>query len=91
MYRTYDGTNNNITDDAKALWGSVNIPLFRDMPAEYAPSDPKNAMVTTRPSARLISNVLVDEPVTHFNSRDLSSFVYIWGQFLDHDMTIDSN
>ncbi|MGH2647662.1 MAG: peroxidase family protein, partial [Ginsengibacter sp.] len=59
-----------------------------DMPAEYASTDPKNAMVTTRPSARQISNLLSDEPVTHFNSRNLSAFVYIWGQFLDHDMSL---
>ncbi|MGH2647023.1 MAG: hypothetical protein ACRDE8_05615, partial [Ginsengibacter sp.] len=30
LYRTYDGTNNNISDDSKAVWGSVNIPLYRD-------------------------------------------------------------
>ena len=58
------------------------------MPSEYAPSDLKNAMITTRPSPRQISNLLVDEPVTHFNSRNLSAFVYIWGQFLDHDMSL---
>lgn len=43
---------------------------------------------TSRPSARKISNVLCDEPVTQFSSRNLSAFVYVWGQFIDHDMTL---
>ncbi|HKR07095.1 MAG TPA: peroxidase family protein [Bacteroidia bacterium] len=88
-YRTYDGTNNNLGTAAKQLWGSVNIQLFRELPPAYGSSDPKNAMNgTSRPSPREISNVLIDEPVTQFSSRDLSAFNYVWGQFLDHDMTL---
>ncbi len=88
-YRTFDGTNNNISSDAKALYGSVNIPLYRELPPEYGSSNSKSAMGgASRPSARQISNAVIDEPVTTFNARGLSSFVYIWGQFLDHDMTL---
>ncbi len=87
--RSYDGTNNNLGTAAKQLWGSVNIPLFRELPPVYGSGDPKNAMNGAgRPSAREISNVLIDEPVTQFNSRDLSAFNYVWGQFLDHDMSL---
>ena len=43
---------------------------------------------STRPSARQISNLLCDEPVTHFNERELSTYVYVWGQFIDHDMSL---
>ena len=86
--RSYDGTNNNI-DPRKRDWGATEIPLFRELPAEYGPSDPKNAMGgTTRPSARQISNAVIDEPVTTFNERGLSTFVYVWGQFLDHDISL---
>ena len=89
-FRTYDGTNNNLGSAAKQLWGSVNIPLYRELPPAYGTSDPKNAMNgTTRPSAREISNVLCDEgPVNHFNSRGLSAFNYNWGQFIDHDISL---
>ena len=43
---------------------------------------------STRPSAREISNAVINEPVTTFNERGLSTFVYVWGQFLDHDMSL---
>jgi len=57
--------------------------------ALLASSDPNNSMGgDNRPSARRISNAVIDEPVTQFNSRGLSSFVYVWGQFIDHDMSL---
>ncbi len=88
-YRTYDGTNNNIGSSQKMLYGSANIPLYREIASAYASSDPKNAMNgVTRPSARRISNVVIDEPVTQFSERELSAFVYVWGQFVDHDITL---
>jgi|SRR6185436_1141170 len=88
-YRSYDGTNNNISTEVKQLWGSGNSQLFRELPPVYGASDPKNAMGGVgRPSAREISNVLCDEPVTQFSSRQITAFGYVWGQFLDHDMTL---
>src|SRR5204863_4369824 len=45
---------------------------------------------TSRPSAREISNVIAamgsDEEI--LNNRDMSAFVYAWGQFLDHDLDL---
>lgn len=87
--RSFDGTNNNISNSQKLLYGSANIQLYREIPAAYGPADPRNALNgTTRPSPRKISNVVIDEPVTHFSERELSAFVYVWGQFIDHDMTL---
>src|SRR4030095_6554921 len=88
-FRTYDGTNNNIMSGQSASYGSVGISLYREMSADYGKSDPNNAMGGENwPSPRRISNAVIDEPVTQFNSRGLSSFVYVWGQFLDHDMSL---
>ena len=88
-YRTYDGRNNNITSAQNAEWGATDIPLFRELRAAYGPGDPKNALGgVNRPSPREISNVLVDEPVTQFNTHVLSTLVYQWGQFLDHEITL---
>ena len=88
-YRTYNGKFNNVSSFQTANWGAADIILFREMPAEYGFSDPLNAMNgTNRPSARKISNVLIDEPVTVFTTRELSTLVYQWGQFLDHEMTL---
>jgi hypothetical protein len=87
-FRSYDGTNNNIAR-TKAEWGATNVALAREIPAEYGATDTKNAMGgTSRPSARQISNAICDEPVTTFSSRNLSTYVYVWGQFLDHDMVL---
>ena len=88
-YRSYDGKNNNVLNSQTLTWGAADILLFREMPAVYGPSDPRNAMSgVNRPSARKISNVLIDEPVTIFTTRELSTLVYQWGQFLDHEMTL---
>jgi peroxidase len=84
-YRTYDGTSNNLGWNKKA-WGSANIPLLREMPAVYGPDN--SLAGANRPSPRAVSNLVVDEPVTIFNERNLSTVVYLWGQFLDHDITL---
>ncbi len=87
-YRSLDGTNNNIAPQ-RGEWGATEIALFRELPAEYGSIDTKNAIGgANRPSPRKISNALSDEPVTQFNARNLSAFVYVWGQFLDHDITL---
>ncbi len=88
-YRSYDGKNNNITSAQHALFGAADIPLYRELPPAYGPSDRRNAMGGQgRPSARQISNAVIDEPVTQFNTRQLSTLVYQWGQFLDHEIAL---
>lgn len=87
-YRTYDGTNNNLAP-GRAEWGASEVPLLRELPTEYDPTDPRNALGgVNRPSARKVSNVLCDEPETIFNARNLSTYIYVWGQFLDHDIAL---
>src|SRR5262245_4079380 len=86
--RSINGTNNNISSSSKTNWGAAGITLFRELPAQYGPSDPSGAIGgVNRPSARAISNAVVDEPITQFNKMQLSTLVYQWGQFLDHDMS----
>ena len=86
-FRSYDGKFNNL-ERSKTDWGAADIILYRELPAAYS-STGMNAMTgVNRPSARKISNVVIDEPVTQFNTRHLSTLVYQWGQFLDHDMTL---
>ena len=88
-FRAYDGTGNNVSSRQAFEYGASDIALFPELPAQYDKSDPNNTMAGAgRPSARQISNLLCDEPVTHFNERQLSTFVYVWGQFIDHDMSL---
>ncbi len=88
FFRTYDGRYNNI-NERRINWGAADIILFREMPAYYGPSDPNNALGgINRPSPREISNVVVKEPITQFNTLRVSTLIYQWGQFLDHEITL---
>ncbi len=80
-----DGVGNNLLNPT---WGSVGVDFLRLAPAEYADGvdDPAGA---DRPSAREISNALAAHPDgAVLNDRDLSAFIYAWGQFLDHDIDL---
>ncbi len=85
VYRSIDGTGNNFHHPQ---WGSTDEQLLRVGPAEYGDgiSTPAGA---DRLGARVISNALV----THSSAdtptdRNLTPYIYIWGQFLDHDMDL---
>jgi hypothetical protein len=46
----------------------------------------------TRPSARFISNTVVDQgDVSLPDSRNLSDWTYGWGQFIDHDLDLTTS
>lgn len=79
-----DGTGNNLDHPE---WGSVGADLLRYAPAAYADgiSTPAGA---DRPSARAISNALAAQGESLPNRRDLSDYIYAWGQFLDHDLDL---
>ncbi len=77
-----DGTGNNV---AQVEWGSTNEDLVRLARSEYG--DGISSMAgSDRPSARFISNALSDQETDIISDRNLSAFVYAWGQFIDHDI-----
>ena len=80
-----DGSGNNI---ANPTWGSVGVDFLRIAQAAYTDgvSSPAGA---DRPSAREVSNALAAQGTdTEANDRDLSDYIYAWGQFLDHDIDL---
>ena len=79
-----DGMGNNLTH---ITWGSAGSDLLRFAPAAYEDgiSSPAGSK---RPSARLISNTVSVLTTPFANSRLLSSWVYGWGQFIDHDLDL---
>ncbi len=80
-----DGTGNNKT---QTEWGSTNEDLLRLANAEYGNGVSSPAGLN-RPSAREISNILSDQGDADIISKqDLSAFVYAWGQFIDHDISL---
>ncbi len=81
--RTIDGTGNNLENPEL---GSTGETLMRVAENDYADgiSEPAG---DDRPSAREISNLISAADLDGTaNDRDLSAFVYVWGQFLDHDI-----
>lgn len=79
-----DGRGNN---PGFPLRGSAGIGLLRFAPAAYA--DGRSAPSGSgRPSGRALSNALSDQPGSVLNDRGMSDFVYVFGQFLDHDIDL---
>ena len=79
-----DGTGNNIDNPE---WGSTDIELLRLTIVEYADgvSSPSGEAL---PSAREISNEVIAQSESIVNDRNLTDFVWIWGQFVDHDIDL---
>jgi hypothetical protein len=82
--RAVDGTGNNLNHPD---WGSTGVDLIRKAPAAYADgiSAPAGA---DRPSPREISNAIAAEPAETTTDRQMSAYIYIWGQFVDHDVDL---
>lgn len=87
LTRTIDGTGNNL---ANPNWGSAGAELGTITSNGFqngvdAPSG------ITRPNPRIISNVLFAQNELFNDPLNLSDYVWVFGQFLDHDMTAVSN
>jgi hypothetical protein len=84
---SHDGTGNNAVQGG---WGAAGTALLRRAGVGY--SDGISAAAgADRPSARAISNALSAQESGVVNSRDMSDFVYVWGQFLDHDIDLSDS
>jgi peroxidase len=83
--RTFDGTNNNLTN---RQLGSTDEQLLRVADAEYGDLV-KTLGGAHRPAPRVISNAIAAQDETAARSdRQLSAYIYVWGQFLDHDIDL---
>ncbi|MCR9077759.1 MAG: hypothetical protein NXH78_01560 [Hyphomonadaceae bacterium] len=84
--RTYDGTNNNLTNTD---WGATFEHLQRFAAVDYADGISSLAG-PDRPSARAVSNGVADqtEGTSLPNTVNGTDFVWQWGQFVDHDLDL---
>lgn len=86
QYRTYSGVNNNL---GHIEYGKAGNQFVRAVPSEYGSTDPFNSLAgQNRKSAREISNIVANQPIRKNSTQDLSSLVYAWGQFIDHDVDL---
>lgn len=83
-FRSIDGSGNNRENPH---WGSAGIQLVRVAPADYL--DGSGEMIIepdVRENPRAISNrIAAQGQEMIFNDREMSDFVWQWGQFVDHD------
>lgn len=83
-FRTITGEDNN---EANPTWGATEVHFLRIVPADYADgiSEPSGE---NRPSAREISNNIMNQESDIFSRVRATNMVWQWGQFLDHDITL---
>ena len=82
-YRSFDGSGNN---EKNPQYGRAGEPLLRTPTrAHYADgeSEPR-----TGPNARAISNAVCRAEIQFDPHPELSSYMWAWGQFLDHEIDL---
>jgi peroxidase len=84
-----NGVGNNVANPA---WGAADTDFIRLAAALFGDkiSSPNGQSL---PSARVISNLIANQDIAGVeqdlaNNRDMTDFVYGWGQFIDHDIDL---
>jgi len=80
-FRSFDGTGNNV---ANPLWGSAGTDYARRARVDYA-DGVSAARLTGRPNPRSVGLALMRQSGAQPNNRNLSGYVYAFGNFLAHD------
>jgi peroxidase len=83
-YRSFDGTGNNL---AHPDWGAGGALLLRGPSGAHYPDGISSMAGAGRPSPRALSNALFSQPRPVFSTVGHSDFIWVWGQFLDHDLS----
>lgn len=83
-FRTIDGSGNNTANPDLNAAGS---PLNRMMSSDYADYVAQMSGLD-RPGPREISNSVSDQSISKSNSLGVSDYVWQWGQFIDHDISL---
>lgn len=83
-FRSIDGSGNSFIDP---LMGSAGMSLPRRSAHAYGDliASPNGG---NRPSARAISNAVVAETEVRLNAAGATDYLWLWGQFLDHDLDL---
>ena len=82
--RTFDGTGNNIQNPD---WGAVNTQFLRLAPVGYGDGVSTLGGVGW-PNPRQVSNELFAQSGLLNDPLTLSDYCWVWGQFIDHDITL---
>lgn len=85
--RTIDGQRNNLNDPH---WGAIEAPLLRKATNNYV-DGAQEINDKGLPTPREVSNQLFEQLDDHLESQSLSDYVWLFGQFLDHDISLIEN
>lgn len=83
-YRNIDGSGNNKKNPD---WGSAGVQHQRRIPQDSS-REPGGTTEQRLPNPREVSNAVVAQEGNTVNQKGLSDLFWMWGQFLDHDMTL---
>lgn len=86
-YRSIDGLGNNPNNPQ---WGAVLGPMIDNIPTGFTDGISAPPRMNER-NAREISNLIFHQETTDPDLLGLSDFVWAFGQFLDHDITLVHN
>ncbi len=87
IVRTIDGTNNNLSNPE---WGAAGDEMSRICSVNYADSISTPGGVD-RPNPRIISNLLFAQDTLVQDPLNLSDYIWVFGQFIDHDIVATSS
>ncbi|WP_425397393.1 peroxidase family protein [Aeoliella sp.] len=84
-FRTFDGSGNN---SVNSDWGQAGTAFLRVSPDSY-PDGIGDVFLSSPdvPNPRVVSNALFNQTSPIDSTNGMSSGVWQWGQFLDHDIT----
>src|SRR3954462_7495093 len=87
--RSIDGTGNNLSN---LLWGSAGTDYGREASGAHYADGISTPIVAGLPSARAVSNMMMTQGENSvLDPRGLTAMVYTWGQFIDHDMDLQTD
>jgi hypothetical protein len=89
-WRTIDGTGNNIATPAQ---GAADTQQIRFGYGDQFPDDNGDTIITEpeRANPRTISNDLMAQSSSVLNDRQLTDWIFQWGQWITHDMDLTFN
>lgn len=83
-FRTITGSGNNLKNPD---WGTPGTPLLRKTIVDYSDGF-DSPSGSGRPGAREVSNAVAAQKESILNRHLVSDFIWQWGQFLDHDLSL---
>ncbi len=83
--RPIDGRGNNL---AHPGWGAPGAHLLRGASGSHYADGIAAPAGATRPSPRLLSDAIFDQTASFPSAIGLSDYIWTWGQFLDHDLSL---